>query len=178
MITWLRCNFYDIPVNLYFHSCACQWLLLNAQHDIICRMQCCAVAYSHQQVQVKISQFCFELDWQFLRMLPEILLSCATFGAHPVFRNIFPGCSWINTIFIIAFCRIINIAARTLPFLHDTLLVYRVTSLKLKYCTQINKNDIYCQVSWWKNVRSCGPSEYLLTIYWSFNQNVPISLSL
>ena len=41
-----------------------------------------------------------------------------TYWACPVFRYIFPGCSWLYTIVWISLCRIINISAWALILIH------------------------------------------------------------
>ncbi len=57
-----------------------------------------------------------------LLIFPEIFLGCPAFRAHPVGGNLLPGSSRFNTMFVITFFRIIDISARTFPFLHTFLL--------------------------------------------------------
>jgi len=64
------------------------------------------------------SELLAALDCYLTIILPERFFLCTTKRANPVIWNIFPGCPWIDTIGVVSFFRVINIAAWTFPFLH------------------------------------------------------------
>ncbi len=56
----------------------------------------------------------------YLVSFPEIFFFCAAFRTNPPFREFFPGSTRLNPILIIPFFRIVYIATRAFPFLHNT----------------------------------------------------------